>query len=158
MLELAIQKQHILCERNSVKRLYEVLKTYQVYFTQIINYSDAVIGLGWLSRLRSGNWTGVCVPTWVPLLKPCLFIPFHRVFQWHRRALQTLPVYLNIPYLTLLKSIVSNPDEFELCSTLCWSIVDVTTLWLFGLYFEIYEYIVVISMVLINVGLYNFKI
>lgn len=105
MLGLAIQKQHILCERKSVKRLYEVLKTYQVYFTQVINYSDAVIGLGWLSRLRSGNWTGVCVPTWVPLLKPCLFIPFHRVFQWHRRALQTLPVYLNIPYLTLIKSI-----------------------------------------------------
>lgn len=139
MLGLAIQKQHILCERNSVKRLYEVLKTYQVYFTQIINYSDAVIGLGWLSRLRSGNWTGVCIPTWVPLLKPCLFIPFHRVFHWHRGLFKPFPCTSIFRIWHFSNQLVSNPDEFELCSTLCWSIVDVKAVWLFGLYFEIYE-------------------
>lgn len=139
MLGLAIQKQHILCERNSVKRLYEVLKTYQVYFTQIINYSDAVIGLGWLSRLRSGSWTGVCVylpecPYWN------LVYSFHFIvcFSGIEGLFEPFPCTSIFRIWHFSNQLVSNPDEFELCSTLCWSIVYVKTAWLFGLYFEIY--------------------
>lgn len=138
MLGLAIQKQQILCERNSVKKAVRGIEN-----VPGLLHSDNKL-------FRCSDWFRLV--EYAPATEQvCVYLPecpyWNLVYSFHFIVCFSSIEGLFIPFPCtsifriwhLSNQLVSNPDELELCSTLCWSIVDVKTVWLFGLYCEIYE-------------------